>query len=142
MENRPIAAEMEKTKPYIINFPKIGETGLGYISIAEKENLPFVPKRIYWTYYTPEEVERGGHAHYRLEQVLIAVAGRVKVAIELHTGEISNFVLDAPSKGLFIPKMCWRTMQYTHNAVQICVASMEYDEADYIRDYATFKSIK
>ncbi|MCR5862137.1 FdtA/QdtA family cupin domain-containing protein [Flavobacterium sp. J372] len=30
-------------------------------------------------------------------------------------------------------------MKYTHNAVQMCIASMEYDEKDYIRNYADFK---
>ena len=29
-------------------------------------------------------------------------------------------------------------MKYSHNAVQICIASMEYDEKDYIRDYESF----
>jgi hypothetical protein len=57
---------MEK-KPHLINFSKIGSSQLGYISVAEKENLPFVPKRIYWTYFTPEDVTRGGHAHVELE---------------------------------------------------------------------------
>jgi len=124
--------------PYIIQFPKIGESALGYISIAEKENLPFVPKRIYWTYYTPEEVERGAHSHYELQQILIAVAGRVTVTTELSNGEKQQFVLDSPNKGLYIPKMCWRTMQYSHNAVQICIASLEYSEDDYIRNYDEF----
>ena len=30
--------------PYLIDFPKIGEPALGYISVAEKANLPFIPK--------------------------------------------------------------------------------------------------
>jgi len=124
--------------PYIINFPKIGGSSLGYISIAEKENLPFVPKRIYWTYYTPEEVERGAHSHFELQQILVAVAGKVIVTTELSNGEKNEFVLDSPNKGLYIPKMCWRTMKYTHNAVQMCIASMEYIEEDYIRDYNEF----
>jgi len=125
--------------PYIINFPKIGESSLGYISIAEKENLPFAPKRVYWTYFTPEDVKRGGHAHYELEQILMAVSGRVSVTIEETNGVINEFVLDSPDKGLYIPKMCWRTMTYSHNAVQLCIASDEYTEEDYIRDYDTFK---
>jgi hypothetical protein len=124
--------------PYIIKFPKIGESALGYISIAEKENLPFVPKRIYWTYYTPEEVERGAHSHYELQQILVAVAGKVTVSTELSNGEKETFVLDSPNVGLYIPKMCWRTMKYTHSAVQMCIASMEFSEDDYIRDYEEF----
>lgn len=128
-------------KPYAINFPKIGNSSLGYISIAEKNNLPFIPQRIYWTYYTPEDVERGGHAHIHLEQILVAVAGKVDLKIETLTGEIFEFVLDAPHKGVYIPKKSWRTMKYTHNAVQMCIASIAYDEKDYIRNYNEFKKM-
>lgn len=126
------------TSPFIIEFPKIGSSSLGYISVAENENLPFVPKRLYWTYFTPEEVERGGHSHYELQQILIAVAGRIQVTTELIGGKKETFLLEQPNIGLFIPKMCWRDMKYSHNAVQICVASIEYDEKDYIRDYSEF----
>lgn len=132
----------EQEKPFLIEFPKIGKPELGFISLAEKENLPFVPRRIYWTYFTPEDVERGGHSHYDLHQILIAVAGKVEVTTELLNGEKQTFILDKPNIGLFIPKMCWRTMKYTHNAVQMCIASNEYDEADYIRDYEVFLNKK
>ena len=115
---------MHNSKPYIIQFPKIGQPSLGYISLAEKEDLPFTPKRIYWTYFTPE-----------------AVAGEIIVTTELKDGTIEKFILDSPDKGLFIPKMCWRTMKYTHNAVQICIASVEYDVIDYIREYKDFLKV-
>src|SRR5690606_22177121 len=111
-----------------------------YISIAEKENLPFVPNRIYWTYFTPEEVERGGHSHYDLHQILVAVAGRIVVTTVMLDGERHEFLLYRTNIGVFIPKMCWRTMQYSHNAVQMWIASNEYDEKDYIRDYEEFLS--
>jgi hypothetical protein len=125
--------------PFIIQFPKIGQSSLGYISIAEKENLPFIPQRVYWTYFTPEEVERGGHSHYNLQQILIAVSGKIIITTELKNGKKQEFILDSPDKGLYIPKMCWRTMKYTHNSVQICIASIEYDPEDYIRNYDDFK---
>lgn len=131
-----------KNRPYLIEFDKIGSPGLGYISIAEKERLPFQVKRIYWTYYTPEEVKRGGHAHYELEQILLAVSGRINVRTELLNGEETTFILEKPNMGLFIPRLCWREMQYSHNAVQVCIASMEYDEKEYIRDYKTFHQLK
>ena len=126
--------------PYIIHFPKIGSSQLGYISVSEKDNLPFVPKRIYWTYFTPEDVVRGHHAHYDLEQILVAVAGKIEVDIILKNSESFQFVLDSPNLGLFIPKMSWRTIKYSHNAVQMCIASMEYNEKDYIRDYTEFNN--
>lgn len=130
------------TPPYSIDFNKIGSPSLGYISVAEKENLPFNPKRIYWTYFTPEDVERGGHAHIELEQILVAVAGKIDLKIETITGEAFEFILDSPDKGVYIPKKSWRTMKYTHNAVQMCIASIVYDEKDYIRDYNDFLKLK
>lgn len=128
-------------KPYLINFPKIGNSLLGYISVSENENLPFVPKRIYWTYFTPEDVVRGHHAHYELEQILVAVAGRIDIEVEIIGGETFKYTLDSPSIGVCIPKMSWHTMKYSHNAVQMCVASLEYDEKDYIRDYDVFLKV-
>jgi hypothetical protein len=130
------------SKPFIIDFPKIGTSKLGYISIAEKNNLPFEVKRIYWTYFTPEDISRGFHAHYELEQILIAVSGKIEIYIETQDKENFNFILDKPNLGLFIPKMCWRTMKYSHNAVQLCIASMEYSEEDYIREKIEFENIK
>lgn len=127
--------------PEIISFPKIGNSSLGYISLAEKGMLPFEVKRIYWTYFTPEDVERGGHSHIELQQILVAMAGKITVKTEMPNGEKKEFVLDSPDKGLLIPKLCWREMKYTHNAVQMCIASIEYDEADYIREYDDFKKV-
>ena len=128
-------------KPHIIEFTRIGDPSLGYISVAEHETLPFPVKRVYWTYFTPEDVKRGGHAHYELEQILLAVAGKIIISTELLNGKKNEFVLDKPNIGLFIPRMCWREMQYTHNAVQVCIASLEYSVDDYIRDYKNFKNI-
>jgi mannose-6-phosphate isomerase-like protein (cupin superfamily) len=130
------------TKPHLVEFPKIGNSQLGYISVAENQTLPFEVKRIYWTYYTPESVERGGHSHYELQQILVAVAGKIIVTVESLDGEINEFILENPNQGLYIPKNTWRTMKYTHSAVQMCIASEVYSEADYIRTYSEFKKIK
>lgn len=129
---------MNFNNPCIIKFSKIGNSALGYISVAENELLPFEVKRIYWTYFTPESVERGGHAHYELQQILVAVAGKIIVNVETANGEKRKFTLAEPSQGLYIPKKCWRRMKYSHNAVQMCIASMQFLESDYIRDYEKF----
>lgn len=127
--------------PFIIQFPKIGKTIEGYISVAERDNLPFEVKRVYWTYFTPESIQRGGHAHYGLEQILIAVAGKITVTTQMPGESEKEFILDTADQGLFMPKFCWHKMKYTHNAVQMCIASMAYDEIDYIRDYNEFLSL-
>ncbi len=126
-------------KPYIINLKSIGSSSLGYITVAEqKKNIPFEIKRVYWTYFTPNDVERGNHAHKKLEQVIIAVSGIIKFTLEDSSGNKTKFVLDSPDKGLYIPNMYWRKIKFSHNAVLLCLASEFYDEDDYIRNYANF----
>ncbi len=128
--------------PYLIDFPKIGDSSMGYLSVAENsKNLPFDVKRTFWTYYTPESIVRGRHAHHETEMVLIAVTGRITVITEFPDGQLQTFILDKPNVGLYIPQYCWHTMQYSHTAVQLVLASTIYDSKDYIRDYEEFKKI-
>jgi hypothetical protein len=56
-------------------------------------------------------------------------------------GNIETFVLDEPDKGVYIPPNVWHTMQYSHTAIQMVLASQAYDAADYIRDYEEFKNV-
>lgn len=125
-------------EPYIIDFSKIGESGIGYLSIAENITLPFNVERVFWTYFTPESIVRGRHAHYVTEQVLIAVTGRIIVTTDNGKGGIQTFILDEPDKAVYIPPNVWHTMQYSHTAIQLVLASTAYDASDYIRDYETF----
>jgi len=128
--------------PYRLEFPKLGQSNIGYISVTEHtKHVPFEVERIFWTYYTPESIVRGRHAHHRTEQVLIAVAGRIIVTTELADGTIQTFRLEDPHVGVYIPPHAWHTMQYSHSAVQLVLASSAYDEADYIRSYDDFKRI-
>ena len=132
---------MNENSPYIIKFPKIGDPALGYISIAEELKLPMQIRRVFWAFYTPDSVVRGRHAHHETEMILIAVAGRVTVTTEMPGQVPQVFILEHPQEGLFLPKYCWHTMQYSHNSVQVCLANMEYNEADYIRNYEDFKKL-
>lgn len=125
--------------PHLIDFPKLGESSIGYISVAENSKLPFKVERIFWTYYTPESVVRGRHAHLKTEQVLFAATGRIIVTTESAEGEINTFILDSPNVGIYIPPNVWHTMQYSHTAIQMVFASSAYDEKDYLRDYNSFK---
>jgi hypothetical protein len=129
----------EEKKPILIEFPAYGDSTLGYITHAEfPKNLPFEVKRVYWTYYTPHDVERGNHSHKELEQIIFALNGSIKFILEGLDGKQEVFVLDKPSVGLYIPPGYWRTIHFSHNGVMLCLASMEFDEADYVRSYEDF----
>lgn len=125
--------------PKIIEIPKIGSTNIGYISIAEYEKqVPFEIKRVYWTYYTPQDVVRGGHAHKKLYQLIFAISGHITFTIKNKQEEVSVFELTEPNKGLLLTPNIWREIKFSHNAVLLCLASEVYDESDYIRDYGEF----
>ena len=131
------------SEPRLIQFPKLGDPGIGYISVAEPlpaGTLPFAVKRIFWTYHTPESIVRGRHAHHHTELVLLAVAGHIVVTTEQAGGDIQTFRLEHPHEGLYVPANTWHTMQYSHTAVQLVLASHPYEEADYIRDYQDFRA--
>ena len=128
--------------PCLVEFSKIGSPSLGYISVGENSSLPFAIQRVYWTYFTPDSVIRGHHAHHDLEQLIFATSGRIEFVLEdLYSNE-NLFVLDSPNVGLYIPQMHWRTIKFSHSAVLLCLASMEYLEEDYIRNYSDFKALK
>lgn len=131
-----------KVSPKLINLNKIGSPNLGYISVLENEDgiIPFEIKRVYWTYFTPNHVKRGAHAHKKLEQVIIAVSGIIDFELEDKQGNFYQFTLDTPNKALYIPKGYWRDIRFSHNAVLLCLASEKYDEKDYVRNYKEFKN--
>ncbi len=129
--------------PHLIDLTKFGAPDIGYISVTEAwpGTVPFEVKRVFWTYYTPESIVRGRHAHHRTEQVLVAVAGRIIVTTEEADGTLQTVRLEDPRVGLYLPPSTWHTMQYSHSAVQLVLASQHYDAADYIRDHDQFREI-
>ena len=83
-------------------------------------------------------LERGGHAHKELQQLIIAISGSFDV--HLDDGENkTSFHLDCCHKGLYICPMIWRDLdKFSPGSVCMVLASHLYDELDYIRDYADF----
>jgi dTDP-4-dehydrorhamnose 3,5-epimerase-like enzyme len=133
----------KEVKPYLIDLKAIGSADLGYLTVAENgKNLPFNIKRVFWSYDTPELFIRGYHAHYKLEQILVAMSGKLVVTNEDINGQTTEHTLESPDVGLYIPPMYWHLMQFSNNAVMMSLASMGYDESDYIREYEVFQSFR
>ena len=113
---------------------------MSFCVVNSLENIPFTIKRVYWTYYTPQNVLRGFHAHKKLHQIIFAVSGTITFITEDLEGSKNEFILKEPNKGVYLPPFIWREIKFSHNAVLLCIASEEYDENDYIRDYDMFKN--
>jgi hypothetical protein len=119
--------------PRLIGFSSFGDTSAGVLTVAHlTRDIPFDVRRVFWTYGTPTDRTRGGHAHYVTEAVLVAVSGGITVSTELPGGDQGEFVLDSPAYGLYLPPLCWRTMRYSASAVQVTFESHDYVEEDYI----------
>ena len=130
---------MDAEKPRIIQLPKIHDTR-GNLTFAQTpDQVPFDIRRAYWLYDVPADSRRGGHAHRRLRQLLIAVSGSFRVNLFDGRKRLS-FTLNRPYQALYIPNMYWRTIDdFASGSVCLVLASEPYDEADYIRDQKEFK---
>jgi len=120
-------------------FPKFSDLR-GDLTVAELgTNLPFLPKRIFFTYNVPSDRVRGEHAHRECCQVYLAINGVVSIVVD-DGRQCDEVVLEDPSVGLLIPPKVW-TVQYrfSQNAVLAVFASHPYQPEDYIRDYSEFE---
>ncbi len=111
----------------------------GDISVIENgETVPFSVRRIYYLYDVPGGVERGGHAHKSLYQLVMAVSGSFTVT--LNDGVVKrSFTLNRPYQGLLVKPGIWRDLSdFSSGSVCLVLASQKYDPDDYIRNYNDF----
>ncbi len=130
---------MNVSSPKKITFNKHGAPVIGYLTAPTPDEIPFRVRRVFWTYFTPERITRGRHAHKKTSIVLIAATGKITVTTETLDGTKKTFILDKPNVGLLIPPMVWHVQRYSHTAIQLALASHPYSQKEYIREYKTFK---
>ncbi len=129
-------------KASVIDLPKYLDVRGNLSFIEEGNQLPFKIKRVYWIYDVPGGEHRGGHAFKETHELIVALSGSFDVV--LHDGETeSRYSLNRSYYGVLIPKMMWRTLEnFSTNSLAMIIASTEYHENDYIRDFDDFKRKK
>ena len=122
----------------LINLPRILDPR-GNLTVAQaQEQVPFDIRRVYWVYDVPAGESRGGHAHKRCRELIVAVSGSFHVTLDNGT-ERKTFLLNHPYQGLLVETDIWRTLDdFSSGAVGLVLASEPFDEEDYIRNYADF----
>ncbi|MCX6355554.1 MAG: FdtA/QdtA family cupin domain-containing protein [Candidatus Aureabacteria bacterium] len=129
---------MRIDKCVIINFTKINDRRGNLTFIEGGRHVPFDIRRVFFLYDVPGGAKRGGHAHKKLKQVVIAMSGSFDVVLDDGRRE-KRVHLNRSYLGLYIDSMVWRTMDnFSSGAVCMVLASGFYDEADYYRDYKKF----
>lgn len=128
-------------KPHRIKIPKI-EDRRGNLAVIEKDVIPFVSKRVYYLFDVPSGACRGGHAHKKLYQFLIALSGSFDVVLDDGKTKTTH-TLNRPDEGLLIPNGYWRELEnFSSAGICLVLASEEFDEGDYIREYEDFLAYK
>ncbi|WP_179022476.1 sugar 3,4-ketoisomerase [Winogradskyella forsetii] len=121
----------------LLEIPKVHDER-GFLAVIEKNTIPFAIQRVYYLYDVPSDSYRGGHAHKEQESVIIALSGSFEVT--LNDGKTKKqIMLNKPNQGLYLPTGIWREIDnFSSGSVCLVLASTEYDESEYIRDYDDF----
>lgn len=122
----------------LIELPKITDPRGNLTFIESERHVPFLVKRIFYLYDVPTGNDRGAHAHKKLHQFLVCLAGSFDVTLDDGINQ-STVHLNRPWKGLHILPMVWAAeVNFDPGSICLVMASEYYDESDYYRDYDLF----
>lgn len=121
-----------------IELPNLGDDRGSLMVLESNKNVPFKVKRIYYILDAKPDIPRGFHAHKELIQLAFCIKGSCNMIMD-NGIEKQQVRIDKSNVGLMIPPMVWHEMHdFSEDCVMLVLASAQYDEADYIRDYDEF----
>lgn len=108
---------------------------LGVLNLSD---VPFQIRRIYWISNFKKGTIRGRHAHKTLTQMMLLLSGTLELS--LYEGRAcQTFMMQAGDEPILIKPGKWRIMKNgSVDTVVLVLASHEYDESDYIRDWDSY----
>ena len=126
-------------KPSVIDLPRFLDLRGNLSYIEEESHIPFQIKRVYWIYDVPGGEHRGGHAFKQTDEIIVALSGSFDVNLNDGIQEY-KFSLNRSYYGVLVPRMVWRMIDnFSTNSLALIIASTDYSETDYIRDFEDFK---
>ncbi|MBH10216.1 MAG: hypothetical protein CMG74_07675 [Candidatus Marinimicrobia bacterium] len=132
----------KECKSKIIFFKKILNSSGNLTFIESNNQIDFNINRVYWIYDVPGAETRGGHAYNKLQEVIIALSGSFDLIVDDGLSKKKKFRLNRSYEGVYIPGKTWRELKnFSTNAVALVLASNEYNENDYIREYSKFTKL-
>lgn len=106
--------------------------------IYQNIHIPFSINRVFYSYDIPGGEDRGAHAHKKCHQFIIAASGSFEVELDDGTNK-RTVTLSRPFWGLHVPPGIWASERsFSSGSICLVLASHEYSEEDYIRDYNEF----
>lgn len=106
----------------------------GVLSALPFACLPLQPRRLFWINQVASGTTRGGHAHRSASQLLVRLAGEIRVECHFRGAE-QVLLLDDANPALLVRPGIWSQQTYLGTAPALLVLSDEdYDPATYIHE--------
>jgi hypothetical protein len=106
----------------------------GALTPLEFRDLPFQPQRVFTVSDVPAGALRGGHGHWRGEQLLVCIEGRITLRL-VAGGQSDTVALHPGGPGLLLGPGVWAEQHYdVPGSVLLVVASDPYDPGSYFTD--------
>jgi len=117
--------------PRLINLPTFSDER-GHLTVYDpgNNNLPFIPKRVFYIWGVLKGQERANHTHEICEQIIIPLAGAFIIEID----DENRYYLKAHS-GLYVEaghKI--RLYGFSEGAICLVLASEYYDESKIVKE--------
>ena len=128
---------MNLMKEIPIQFPQQPDDCLQVLEISQ--DFQFCYKRIYFLRNIPKGEIRGEHAHKELRQIFVAVSGEFTLQVS-NLQEQETIQVRQGSPGILIEPGLWRRLSnFSSDAICLVLASENYNEEDYIRNFEQYK---
>lgn len=122
----------------VIELPKIQDPRGNLTFVESNRHVPFDIKRVFYLYDVPGGETRAGHALRTCYQLVCAVMGSFDVVLDDGASR-RTFQLNRAYQAILIPPAVWRELEnFSSGAVCLVLASENYNEAGYYREYDEF----
>jgi dTDP-4-dehydrorhamnose 3,5-epimerase-like enzyme len=109
------------------------------VAAESNKHIPFVIKRIFYTFGVDNSIARGQHANRESEFVMVCVSGSCKVKVTDSTGAEAVYTLDKPESAIYVPEMTWKELyNFSSDCVLLTIANTPYIADEYICDFEEF----
>ena len=125
-------------QPFLIDLPSNQDERGVLTSVEATHNIPIEILRIFYMHHMTQD--RGVHSHIDTDQVVVLVHGAAALKLTCCDGGTSNYLLNDPCVGLYIPRLTFvEICEPSEGAVCLVLANTFYDMSKSLRNMQEYK---